>query len=86
MTEMTHEEFCKVKSVGQSVALTFEEWRRGTTFAQEGIERTIAELSWDAGVKAEREACARLVNEALNGTNDRGFAVAQMIRARGEGG
>lgn len=82
---MTHEEFLEITSVGEPVDLTFEEFIKNM-FAGELDPATIAtlQMGWNAGVKAEREACARLVHKTLTRPEDPGFAVAQMIRARGD--
>ena len=38
---------------------------------------------WQAGVKAEREACAKVVENYAGAWDDEGYAIAQAIRARG---
>ena len=39
---------------------------------------------WQAGAKAEREACAKVVENYAGAWDDQGYALAQAIRARGE--
>jgi len=39
---------------------------------------------WQAGAKAEREACAKVVENYAGAWDDQGFALSQAIRARGQ--
>jgi len=39
---------------------------------------------WQAGAKAEREACAKVVENYAGAWDDQGYALAQAIRARGQ--
>jgi len=39
---------------------------------------------WQAGAKAEREACAKVAENYAGAWDDQGYALAQAIRARGQ--
>lgn len=63
--------------------LTLEKWK-GMALAKDGDGRTVQEIEREAR-EAEREACAKTVEEWLHGEwHNQGVVAALMIRERGQ--
>jgi hypothetical protein len=70
-----------------SKPLTKKEWRESVAeMWSEAVKSTYQDLI-DEAVKAEREACAKIADEHINGTpewNSSANNIAEAIRARGQ--
>jgi hypothetical protein len=55
--------------------MTFEEWfaeiSKVTTFFHAGVCKSLAIAAWEAATKAEREACAKVCEDQIDGYYER---------------